>query len=311
MWSVNAYRFACEAENVSNGTLRWYRQKLAAFVDWCSVHTCEAHPCPAADVNDLDAHHVREYAVHVKGNRNRYGQPISTYTTHGYIQVIKGWLAWCAKDGLVSERAVRNVRLPHVEVKIIQTFSPDQVRAMITACEEADRRHPWLAERDKALLMLLFDTGIRANELCDLTLDRLFFDRDDPFVRVNGKGRKQRDVGMGKTCRIQLHRYVHRFRPATNAPNVFLSRAFGAMTPKALDDLFKRLRDRAGIAGLRVSCHTARHTYACHYMERGGDVYRLSRLLGHGSVTVTENYLRAFQAKAARHGQSVLDTMPK
>ena len=80
-------------------------------------------------------------------------------------------------------------------------------------------------------------------------------------------------------------------------------------TPKGLDDLLYRLRDRAGISGVRCSAHTFRHTYAFNFIKVGGDVLRLSRLLGHTSVLVTENYLRCFGSQDARGGLSVFDTL--
>jgi len=84
------------------------------------------------------------------------------------------------------------------------------------------------------------------------------------------------------------------------------------LTPEGLDRLLYRLRDRVGrqhFNGVRVSAHTFRHTYAVRYLEQGGDLYKLSRLMGHSSVVVTEGYLRAFTARAARQGGSVLDNL--
>ena len=81
------------------------------------------------------------------------------------------------------------------------------------------------------------------------------------------------------------------------------------MTPTGLDKLLYRLRDREEIAYVRCSAHTFRHTFAYSYILNGGDILRLSRILGHTSVAVTQEYLKAFSSFEARGGQSVVDTM--
>lgn len=142
------------------------------------------------------------------------------------------------------------------------------------------------------------------------TVDGTHLTTEDAYLVVNGKGRKQREVGLGKHSRQQLHRYIYRFRPHDSGlPDVFVTRDHKPLRPEALDRMLYKLRDRAGIEGVRVSAHTFRHTYAVSYLKNGGDIYKLSRLLGHTSVVITENYLRAFEARDARRGLSVLDEM--
>jgi integrase/recombinase XerD len=302
--AVEAYFLA---KDFTPSATRWYQQKLSAFATWCEHHE-------AADIELVTAPLVRRYIAEVRVALNpRTGTPMTSNTLHGYVRAIKGFLNWCAREDLISEKVPSRLEMPKREQKVIATFSKDDIQRLLAAASHGLPQYPWFAERDKAILMLLLDTGIRANELCDLTLDRVRISTDDAYIIVNGKGRKQREVGLGQRSRTQLHRYIHRFRPQTLGElHVFLTRDHKPLHPEGLDRLLYRLRDETGIEGVRVSAHTFRHTFACAYLMDGGDIYRLSRLLGHTSVVVTEMYLRAFNSRDARRDRrSVLDSLAR
>lgn len=305
--AVDDYPYECR--HISPDTRRWYQQKLHAFVAWCQSES----------LTDLEAIKPKDLLRFLDSLREgvsvQSGRPRNSYTLHGYAQALKSFFTWCGKDDLISERArkrIEDLDMPRVEVKLIQTFSKDHVRALFAACDQ--EHSSALAERDQAILAVLLDTGIRARELCGLTLEHTLLDPQDPHLVVFGKGRKQRAVGpLGSKTRKLLRRYITSFRFAAGGVDTFVSH--GGMysgqpiTPNGLDQILYRLRDWAGIEGVRCSAHTFRHTYACNIMEQGGDIFKLSRLLGHTNVAVTHNYLRAFNQKAARDGHSVLDAM--
>lgn len=280
---------------------RWALQKLQRFITWCAEQ----------DITDLERLHptdLRKFLAALRENPSpRTGTPLSTYTLHGYAQVVKGWLNWCHSEGFCSDRLASRLEMPHVDIKVIETFSPEQIKRLFAACAQAPT--PALLARDRAILSVMFDTGIRAAELCGLTLENVHLTPQDAFLKVFGKGRKEREVGLGNAARLALHRYVQRYRHAPQGEqHVFLSRYQQPLTRDALIRIFYRLRAAAKITGVRCSPHTARHTFAVNYLAAGGDVYKLSRLLGHTSVLVTENYLRAYKARDARKdGLSVLD----
>jgi site-specific recombinase XerD len=135
----------------------------------------------------------------------------------------------------------------------------------------------------------------------------VWLDADDSYLKVNGKGRKQREVPLGRHSRTALRRYITRYRrPKDKAEKrVFLSRTGTPLTLSGLDQIIREIASRARIKGAHA--HRFRHTFACQYLVNGGDVYKLSRLMGHSSVKITERYLGAVKAKQARQGQSVLD----
>jgi site-specific recombinase XerD len=246
---------------------------------------------------------VRRYLDERRTTPSRTGKPLDSHTLHGHTRAIKTFLNWAAGDGLLDERVPRRIALPKKAEKLLPVLTADQIRRLTLACGDN--------LRDRAILAVLLDTGIRASELCGLTLDRVYLAQDDAYLTVLGKGRKIREVGLGRQSRSLLHRYLHRARHTRRVDNqaVFVGRGGAGLRPEGLDRILYRLRDRAGLTGVKVGAHTFRHTYAYTYIALGGDVMRLSRLLGHTSVSTTQGYLTAFTASQARHGASVLDNL--
>lgn len=290
------WRFACASLNQSPQSLRWKDQKLAAFIAWCADQDIR-------DVEGVTVPVTQRFLLSLSGS-------LSDYTRRGYAQCLKAFLNYCAREDLVSERLPKRVPIPKVTDKVIETLTPRHIKLLLAATDGEST--PALRARDRAILAVLLDAGLRADELLGLTLENVHFG-SDTYVQVLGKGRKQRQVGLGDKSRMELHRYIHRHREAPSAEHhVFLSRYHQPMTLSGLDQVLYRLRDWAGaaqFAGIRVSAHTFRHTFAVAYLSSGGDVYKLSRLLGHASVTTTEVYLRALTQKAARQGLSVFDAL--
>jgi site-specific recombinase XerD len=300
-YALDDYRYAILHQTPR--TQGWYLEKLSRFVAWCAAQGVQT-------VDQITAPAIRRFLAAMQERRNAHtGQPISTFTLHGYAQVVKGFLNWCAKEELISEKLPKRIEMPRVEQKVIETFSPDQIKRLFAACATAPT--PALLARDRAILSLLLDTGIRASELCHLMLTGVFLTPADAFIRVQGKGRKEREIGLGNEARAALHRYLTRYRKAPKAEqHVFLTRSQTPLGLTGLASMIRHLRDVGKVKGVRCSPHTFRHTFAVNYLQAGGDIYRLSRLLGHTSVQVTEQYLKDFKAREARKsGLSVLDTL--
>jgi site-specific recombinase XerD len=278
--ALDDYLLECSIK-LSPQTMRWYREKLGVFVT-----ALEDQPITPARVNSF----LRRLQTTPS---TRTGQPLSSYTLHGYAQVVKSFVNWCAANNYL-EKAPR-IQMPRVDEKVIEVFSEGQIKQMlaVTAQEET----PTLAHRDRALLLFLLDTGVRASELCGLTQERLHL--AEGYALVIGKGRKEREVAFGQQTRVQLTRYLRRYRRGECA-EVFTGKRGHPLTVSGVDQVLYRLEEWAGITGVRVSAHTFRHTFAVNFLLRGGDLYALSRLMGHTSVKTTEIYLRATKARQAR-----------
>ena len=286
-------------------TQSWYLQKLEVFAEWCEHENLQLEQVKQTD--------IRRFIDQVKSRINpQKGTPVSSYTVHGYAQVIKGFLNWCSKedgiDKLVSERLPRRIEMPKVQTKVIETFTRDQIKAMLVACNK--EYSDTLVVRDRAIVYMLFDTGVRAGELCGLTLDCVYLSPDDAYIKVLGKGDKWREVGLGKDARTALHRYITRYRKAPKEEqHVFLGRYGRPLSASGLDRLIYRLGRWAHVKGVRCSPHTFRNTFAVNFLQATNDIYKLSRIMGHSGVKVTENYLKAVKNQDVRRSVSVADTL--
>jgi integrase/recombinase XerD len=292
-----AWAYQGTLANLSPETWQGRDQKLGRFVVWASAHG-------VTDIEAVTVPHIHRFLSELPAE-------MADSTRNGYARVLRAFMNYCALEELVPERLPRRIQMPKVTLKVIEVFTPDQIKRLLAAagCEPT----PALVARDRAILAVLFDTGIRAGELCDLTLDNVHFTPTETWLQVMGKGRRERQVGLGDRARMELHRYIHRYRDAPEGePHALLSRYGSPVTRSGLLQLFSRLEAWAGeehFAGVRCSPHTCRHTMAVNYLAHGGDVYKLSRVLGHSTVKTTELYLRAMQAQTAWQGFSVLDKL--
>jgi site-specific recombinase XerD len=253
---------------------------------------------------------VRRYVADLRTRPNRRtGDKLAGETQHSRASIVRMFLRWLAREGDLDAQVASNLDMPRIPQKVVAVFTPEHYQRLVVAADRLPNQTMRL--RDKAVLAILLDTGIRAEEMCGLTLENLHIGGSESYIRVVGKGRKEREVGLGKQAALAIQRYLSRARPKSEAPTVFLTHARKRMTPNAIDRVMHRLRDAAGqqfFEGIRVSAHTLRHSFAVHYLEQGGDLYKLSRLMGHENVSTTTRYLRAFQARSARLGShSVLD----
>ncbi|GCE18982.1 tyrosine-type recombinase/integrase [Dictyobacter kobayashii] len=299
--ALSEYEFVIS--ELSEETQVWYVRRLKRFAKWCAEKRLH--------VPDLKPAHVAGYLQELRKPSVRTGKPLSTYTLHGHMRCIRTFLFWCAKPGqrYLPLEVAQNLVMPKVDTKVIEPFSIQQLQAMHVA--NGQNVFPVFVARNKAIMDVLVDTGIRASELCNLQLEHVHITAKEGYIKVMGKGRKEREVPLGLKSRKSLNEYIKRFRPSIHNENhVFLGNKQSKMTVTGLDQMLRRLGRHAKIKGVRVSAHTFRHTMAINFLLQGGDIYVLSRLLGHESVQVTEVYLRAIKSMEARKtGKSVLDNL--
>lgn len=288
--------------NLSPQTQRWYGTKLRLFTDWCKQEDL--------DLEKITPQHVKRYIDSMRTKISpQTGKPLTLDTLHGHAKVIRQFLSWCSKDEEFSEfvkhRTVKLVTVPKIESKVIETFTPDEIKALFSVCKREFK--PELIKRDETILCLLLDTGLRASELCTLTIENICMSKDENYIRVMGKGKKEREIGLGRRASLELHRYIRQYRRhAKPSETVFQSRFNAPLTTSGLDQILYRLRDWANL-DIAAGAHKFRHTFAVNYLLNGGDVYKLSRIMGHTNISVTERYVRSMKQREARRGLSVLD----
>jgi len=329
--AVNDYLESSRVKYLGVRTQEEYSQELGFFTRWCSTHEIvQLSPGKHREVvasslgimlHQIDQHAVRLFLDDLRATHTPCkGKDLSSYTLAGYVRVIKSFLYWCLKDDqyaqYVSETIINRIEKPKIIETIIEVFTTEQIKALFKACDKEESEH--LQLRDKAILAVLLDCGLRATELCTLTIGNVSLDAKDAYVRVLGKGNKWGEVGLGDQSLKYVRKYIRMFREPTieyakenrNQAFIFVNRYGDQLTKSGLWRIFDRLGQWAHIDGVRCSPHTMRHTFAHMFMKNGGDIYTLSKLLRHSSLSVTEQYLKSLQQSEARKGaRSVLDSL--
>lgn len=306
--------YLASIKRLKPATQKEYQYKLGLFVNYCADHDIY--------LSDITARVIDQFLNHMKATHKpcKPGQSeISSRTLASEVRIIKIFLNWCLEDEQYSEYVkpivVRRIKNVKITQDIIETFSSGQIEALFKACDKEVSEH--LQYRDRAIVAVLLDTGVRVSELIRLRLCDVSLSAKDSYIRVYGKGDKWGEVGLGIQSRKYLQKYIRVFREPTEQDNkkkdqavVFVNRSGDKLTVSGLQQIIERLGEWAHIEGVRCSPHTFRHTFAKMFMQNDGDVYRLSKLLRHTSIKTTEDYLKSLQQSEARKGaKSVLDNM--
>lgn len=297
--AIDGYIIDCRTRNLSRKTILWYEQKLKYLARWLDEEE------DIQQLNNVTIAHLRTFVLDLQVaqigrttvNKDGDMTEISSLTVKGYVQVIKGFFTWCFNEELIEKSPAVRLQMPSVPDYLIPVFTPDHIKLILDSCDTTKT----LGYRDYTIMLVLLEAGIRISELCNLRVQDVHTD----YIRVVGKGKKEREIGISAPVSKYLWKYInlHRKPHDENEQRVFMNRYSVPISPTGVDQILDDIKDRTGIIGVRVSAHTFRHTFACTYLEQGGEIYKLSRLLGHSSVEVTEEYLKSFKQRAARKDQ--------
>jgi integrase/recombinase XerD len=218
----------------------------------------------------------------------------SPATLQSYVKSIKLLFKWLVEEEVIGKNPALRLHKPTDAKRVVVTFSHEHLNALFGVCDLSTS----LGFRDYVVMLVLLDTGVRVSELCSLTLD----DVHEGYLKVFGKGRKEREVGVSPTTAKFLWKYINLHRPAADdeVQSVFTSVTGRPLTPWGVEQILQRVKEAAGITDVAVTAHKFRHTFARTWLERGGEVYSLSRLMGHSSVKITAIYLEDFKSRQAR-----------
>lgn len=222
---------------------------------------------------------------------------------------------WAAKE-LGVPHVVRAVPRPKFDQQPIIPLTLEEVQALVTAAEwgapwttrrgkPARSRRP-TAKRDKAIILVLLDTGVRASELCDLQIRDYEPDSGQLYVR-HGKGNKRRVVYLGQRARLHLWRYMADRQECRPADPLFASRTNTRLDRTNLRHMLNTVARQANVNA--VHPHRFRHTFAITFLRNGGNTFALQKLLGHSELSTVLKYVRLAETdiRQAQAAASVVD----
>jgi len=265
----------------SRNTVISYRRDLLSYESYLKAR---GRRVESADMGIVEDHLAQ-----------RHDSGLSPASVARALAAIRGLHRFCVEEGRASSDPTTDVGRPRSGLRLPKALDEEDVVRLLDACEETDA----FARRDRAILEVLYGTGMRVSELAGLSLSDL--GSDTGLVRVLGKGGKERLVPIGRCARAALEDWLGpRGRPELapkrwarrgDSEAVFLNARGGRLTRQGIWGVLKK---RAGAVGLsdRVHPHVLRHSCATHMLAHGADIRVVQELLGHVSVATTQIYTR-------------------
>lgn len=278
---MEAHFEALRVTGYSPDTVRARRQSLRRFIAWCDERGIRQ---PA----DITKPVLERYQRYLFYYRKPDGAPLTLGSQHGALAPLKTWFKWLARENHILYNPASELDLPKLPKHLPRAIlSVQEVEAILC---EADPATPY-GLRDRAMLELLYSTGIRRMEVAGLALYDVDATRRLLFVR-EGKGGKDRVVPIGERALAWLDRYLTEARPqliAVEIEALFVTDYGEPVSPEFVAHHVKRYMDFAGIKKPGAT-HLLRHAMATHMLEAGADVRVLQALLGHAQLNTTEIY---------------------
>lgn len=226
---------------------------------------------------DLTPDLIRVFAANLRR------QGLSGRSISRHLSALRGWFEWLNREQLMDSNPARGVRAPKASKRLPKALDPDEISRLLSFPGD-----DLLAVRDRALLELFYSSGLRLAELA--ALEWSAFSRGLNQVRVLGKGRKQRDLPVGRQARLALSRWREQQQSLSgDGAAVFVSRSGRPLSHRAVQS---RVATRARQMGLwqRVHPHMLRHSFASHLLESSGQLRAIQELLGHADIATTQVY---------------------
>ena len=231
-----------------------------------------------------------EYLVH------RQLEGASRKTTAKSLSGLRAFFTFLVREGVLTASPAEDVETPRIPRHIPEVFSREEVERLLAAI---DLSTPG-GVRDRFLFELIYSCGLRVSEAAELTLDRIY--RGEKFLRVLGKGDKERMVPVGELALEWLERYLSGARPelvrGRRVANLFVNHLGRPLTRKGMWKRFKAYADEAGVGG---KIHTLRHSFATHLLRGGADLRTVQLLLGHSDIGTTQIYTHVDEKELARY----------
>ncbi|EMI09234.1 prophage LambdaBa03, site-specific recombinase, phage integrase family [Anoxybacillus gonensis] len=277
---MEEYDYYCVSKGFTKKTLINKRQELKQFKRFMTEKR------GIVELESITTYDIRAYM--------RYKQKagLKPQSIVSMMKMIKAFFSWCEKEEYIKENIAKKVELPRVPKKILKGFTTEEVAKMIQSFTFQN----YFEARNKAIIAMLADTGLRAIEIRQLETKNV----KENTILVNGKGNKERYIFISPVLKKILIRYERIRKEHFKDKNVnekyyFLSYKGDQISHVGLGNIVIEAGKRAGVKGKRVSPHTFRHFFAVQCIMNGIDIYTLSKLLGHSDISTTQRYLQSLE----------------
>jgi integrase/recombinase XerD len=273
------HQFLVVEKGLARNTIVAYMADVRRF---CNT----VQPCDTEGIATLSRHTIVAYLA------LRRTRGISARTAARELVAIKSFYRFLQDRLAITNNPTYQIESPRLWQRLPSVLTHTEVERLL----QAPDTETVLGKRDAALLELLYATGLRASELVGLVLEEV--NTVEGYVKVHGKGDKERLVPIGELAAIQLQDYLLNARPLLvkrrHAVHLFVNRSARGLTRQGLWKIVKKYVTQVGI-GKSISPHTLRHSFATHLLEGGADLRSLQELLGHADISTTQLYTHVVQ----------------
>ncbi|MBG9589214.1 tyrosine recombinase XerC [Cytobacillus firmus] len=262
-------------KNYSQYTIEHYQHDISDFFMFMSEQAI-------SDLSKVEYQDVRIYLT------NLFERKMSRKSVARKISSLRSFFKFLLREEIVAENPFALVSIPKAQKKLPEFFYEEEMKQLFDACESSTP----LGQRNKALLELLYATGIRVSECSQIRLKDL--DMHLSTVLVRGKGSKERYVPFGSFAQDAIDTYINHGRKELLAngnmqENLFLNARGGPLTARGIRTILDRIIEKSSLTG-KIHPHMLRHTFATHLMANGADMRTVQELLGHAFLSSTQVY---------------------
>lgn len=262
-------------KNYSQYTIEHYQHDISDFFMFMSEQAI-------SDLTKVEYQDVRIYLT------NLFERKMSRKSVARKISSLRSFFKFLLREEIVAENPFALVSIPKAQKKLPEFFYEEEMKQLFDACESSTP----LGQRNRALLELLYATGIRVSECSQIRLKDL--DMHLSTVLVRGKGSKERYVPFGSFAQDAIDTYINHGRKELLAngnmqENLFLNARGGPLTARGIRTILDRIIEKSSLTG-KIHPHMLRHTFATHLMANGADMRTVQELLGHAFLSSTQVY---------------------
>jgi integrase/recombinase XerD len=274
---INGFRAYLQLErSLSSNSVDAYLHDVAKFTQYLEVSGLDLMP------GQVELRHLKDFLKWITG------LGMTARSQARIISGLKGFYNYLLLENLVSRDPTEMLEAPRIGRKLPVVMSIEEINALIQAIDLSKPE----GERNKAILETLYGCGLRVSELVQMKISNLYF--EEGFIRITGKGNKERLVPLGSVARKQIGIYMNTARnhlpvKKGNEDILFLNRRGSRLTRVMVFTIIRDLAERTGLKKT-ISPHTFRHSFATHLVEGGADLRAVQEMLGHESITTTEVY---------------------
>ena len=255
--ALDTFYLDCEIKRLKPKTIKFYQVTLQNLVTYCNER----------DINylsDITSKILKDFS------KSLIGRNLSTQYQHNILRATRAFFNFCVSDELIGEAP--KIVFPKLPKEVKKALTKEEIKSVLSACR---------SDRDRLIILLFLDTGLRNNELC--SLDASDIDIKEGLILVRHGKTGQRYVPIGANVRKKL--LIHK----RNKTILFFGKTGKRITISGIVQMFKRLRKRTGIAHL--SAHSLRRTFAISCIRNGMNIHILAKMMGHTTIDVLKHYL--------------------